>query len=195
MTSGVNKLKNQVNLNKTLQFTKSSYAYKDPYLANGGLYYKFMNRVKSFVSIRNIENEFVDFKSYHLDSQFREINQSVYKAYAKSDKVNMQRSLSEAMFAHATALRNEKRPNPFLKKINRLTILQSRLYAENDHLLPEEQWAQITVLLKGLDYRGENQKLYTVFERRAADKLDYFDWKLSFMAEEEDFKLMNDTKI
>ena len=195
MTSGVNKLKNQVNLNKTLQFTKSSYAYKDPYLVNGGLYYKFMNRVKSFVSIRNIENEFVDFKSYHLDSQFREINQSVYKAYAKSDKVNMQRSLSEAMFAHATALRNEKRPNPFLKKINRLTILQSRLYAENDHLLPEEQWAQITVLLKGLDYRGENQKLYTVFERRAADKLDYFDWKLSFMAEEEDFKLMNDTKI
>lgn len=154
-----------------------------------------MNRLKNFMSIRNIENEFVDFKSYNLDSQFKDINTSIYKAYQKSDKVNMQRSLSEAMYNYAVSLRAEKRPNPFLKEINSLKTLQSRLYSENDHLLPEEQWAQITVLLKGTDSRGEAARIYTVFERRAADKLDYFDWKISYMAEEEDFKFINDVKI
>ena len=69
------------------------------------------------------------------------------------------------------------------------------MYSENDHLLPEEQWAQITVLMKGLTSQGESANLYTVFERRLADKLDYFDWKISFMAEEEDFKFINDPKI
>ena len=93
------------------------------------------------MAIRNIENEFIDFKSYHLDTQFRDINASVYKAYAKADKVNLQRSLSEAMFAHSTAMRAEKRANPFMREIKKLQILQSRLYSENDHLLPEEQWA------------------------------------------------------
>mmetsp|Transcript_23967 Transcript_23967/g.32112 ORF Transcript_23967/g.32112 Transcript_23967/m.32112 type:complete len:93 (-) Transcript_23967:1937-2215(-) len=92
-------------------------------------------------------------------------------------------------------MRSEKRLNPFLKDISRLSILQSRMYSENDHLLPEEQWAQITVCMKGYDFRGESQKVYTVFERRAADKLDYYDWKISLMAEEEDFKLINDVKI
>ena len=84
-----NKVRNQVNLDKTLAFTKSSFAYKDPYMVNGGILYKVMSKVKSFVAIRNIENEFIDFKSYHLDSQFRDINASVFKAYTKSDKVNM----------------------------------------------------------------------------------------------------------
>ena len=51
--------------------------------------YKISNKIKSFVAIRNIENEFIDFKSYHLDTQFRDINASVYKAYAKADKVNL----------------------------------------------------------------------------------------------------------
>jgi len=64
----MNKVKNQVNLNKTLAFTKSSYSYKDPYLVNGSLLYKAIGKVKSFVAIRNMENEFIDFKSYHLDS-------------------------------------------------------------------------------------------------------------------------------
>ena len=109
--------------------------------------------------------------------------------------MNMQRSLSEAMYAHTTAIRAEKRPNPFLKSINRLSILQSRMYSENDHLLPEEQWAQITCLLDGNNHGGERQQLYTVFERRAADKLDYYDWKVSLMTDEEDFKLINDMKI
>ena len=85
----VSKVRNQVNLDKTLAFTKSSFAYKDPYLVNGGPLYIISNKIKSFVAIRNIENEFIDFKSYHLDTQFRDINSSVYKAYAKADKVNL----------------------------------------------------------------------------------------------------------
>ena len=64
----MNKLKNQVNLDKTLAFTKSSYAYKDPYLIDGGFYYKLMNQLKSFFAIRSIESEFVDFKAYNIDS-------------------------------------------------------------------------------------------------------------------------------
>ncbi len=136
--SGMNKLKNQVDLDKTLAFTKSSFAYKDPYLINGGAYYQLVNKLKNFMGIRNIENEFVDFKSYNLDSQFRDIHQSVYKAYQKGDKVNMQRSLSEAMYNYAISMRAEKRPNPFLKEVKSLKTLQSRVYAENDHLLPEE---------------------------------------------------------
>ena len=107
-------------------------------------------KVKSFLAIRNIENEFVDFKSFNLSQQFRDINTSLYKAYQKNDKVNMQRSLSESMFAYSIALRAEKRENPFIKEISQLKTLQSRIYSENDHLLPEEQWAQITILLKGI---------------------------------------------
>ena len=63
--------------------------YKDPYLINGGPIYKLLNKCRSFFAIRNIENEFVDFRSYNIDSQFQEINANVYKAYAKNDKVNM----------------------------------------------------------------------------------------------------------
>jgi len=109
-----------VNLDKTLAFTKSSFAYKDPYMIDGGPYYKMMSKFRSFMAIRNIENEFIDFKNYNLDSQFRMINNSVYKAYQKHDKVNLQRSLSEAMYNYSTSLRNEKIRNPFLKEINNL---------------------------------------------------------------------------
>lgn len=28
-----------------------------------------------------------------------------------------------------------------------------------------------------------------------ADKLDFYDWKISFLAEEEDFKIVNDLKV
>ena len=69
------------------------------------------------------------------------------------------------------------------------------MYSENDHLLPEEQWAQITCKLSGYSHAGDHQEIYTVFERRAADKLDYYDWKVSLMTDEEDFKLINDVKI
>ena len=69
--------------------------------------------------------------------------------------------------------------------------------------MPEDQWAQITVLLTGLlAGKGPNAAgkakpidVYTVYERRVADKLDYFDWKISFMALEDDFRIVNDIEI
>jgi hypothetical protein len=48
------------------------------------------------------------------------------------------------MFEYTKALMKEKRPNPFHKQIESLQLVQARNYAETDHLLPEEQWAQIT---------------------------------------------------
>jgi hypothetical protein len=48
------------------------------------------------------------------------------------------------MFEHVKALLKEKRPNPFFKSVNSIHLVQARNYAETDHLLPEEQWAQLT---------------------------------------------------
>jgi hypothetical protein len=45
------------------------------------------------------------------------------------------------MFEYVKALLKEKRPNPFYKFVDKIQIVQSRNYAETDHLLPEEQWA------------------------------------------------------
>ena len=39
--------------------------------------------------MRNIENEFVDFKLYNLDWQFKEILSEVNLAYRRSDKVGL----------------------------------------------------------------------------------------------------------
>lgn len=62
-----------VNLDKTLAFTQSSYTYKDPYNPKGNLIYKARNKLWTFFALRNMENEFIDFKSFHVDTQFREI--------------------------------------------------------------------------------------------------------------------------
>ena len=48
------------------------------------------------------------------------------------------------MFEYVKALHKEKRPNPFSRHIDSIKLVQSRNYAETDHLLPEEQWAQLT---------------------------------------------------
>ena len=52
-------------VNSAIAFTQSSFAYKDPYRPSGSLIYKLQNRIKTFGAMRNFENEFVDFKSYH----------------------------------------------------------------------------------------------------------------------------------
>ena len=68
-------------------------------------------------------------------------------------------------------------------------------------MLPEDQWAQITVLMSGLlvvkggANPGPPIDVYTVYERRVADKLDFYDWKISFMALEDDFRIVNDIDI
>jgi hypothetical protein len=87
-----------VNLDKTLTFTQSSFAYKDPYNPKGSIVYKARNKLQTFFSLRNIENEFIDFKSFHIDSQFREIYHDLHIAFKRGDKVILQRSLSDPMF-------------------------------------------------------------------------------------------------
>jgi hypothetical protein len=55
--------------------------------------------------------------------------------------VTLNRSLSTSMFSHTDSILKTKKENPFLKQVDSLTLLQARVYAESDHLLPEEQWA------------------------------------------------------
>jgi hypothetical protein len=137
----MNKLKNKVNLDKTLSYTQSSFTYKDPFNPNRPLLSKLRNRVWTFFATRNIENEFIDFKTHVISEQFTEIYTDLHSAYKRGDKVILQRSLSEPMFEHVKALLREKRPNPFFKNVSGVKLVQVRNYAETDHLLPEEQWA------------------------------------------------------
>ena len=57
-------------------------------------------------------------------------------------------------------------------------MMQARIYANSDHLLPEDQWAQITLKYLLENQEGHQYYQYNVFERRLADKLSYHDWKL-----------------
>jgi hypothetical protein len=96
------------------------------------------------------------------------------------------------MLEHVKALLKEKRPNPFFRSVEKLELVQARNYAETDHLLPEEQWAQLT--FRHVSRNSEEEKpsvQFVVFERRLADKLSYMDWKLSYAIEEEDFAFLH----
>ena len=175
-----NKIKNRVNLDKTIAHTASSFTYKDPYQVRGNLVYKTRNKIWSFFAMRNIENEFVDFKGYNIGTQIKEVYGDLSVAYKRGDRVTLNRSLSTSMFSHTDSILKAKSENPFLKQVDGLTLLQARVYAESDHLLPEEQWAQLTLRLQGIDIHGAKQTQYNVFERRLAEKMSYDEWKLSF---------------
>jgi hypothetical protein len=92
------KIRNKVNLDKTLSYTQSSFTYKDPYNPSGSVIYKMRNKIRTFFSLRNVENEFIDFKTFHVNQQFKEIYTDLYNAYKRGDKVILTRSLSESMF-------------------------------------------------------------------------------------------------
>jgi hypothetical protein len=62
----MNKAANKRFQDSTISAITSSYAYKDPYNPAGGIVYKGTSKVKSFVSMRMMENEFVDFRSYRV---------------------------------------------------------------------------------------------------------------------------------
>jgi len=81
------KIRNKVNLDKTLSYTQSSFTYKDPFDPNRPIHLKIRNKVWNFFAVRNIENEFIDFKTFHLDRQFREIYTDLHNAYKRADKV------------------------------------------------------------------------------------------------------------
>jgi len=81
---------------------------------------KLKNRIHTALSVRNIENEFIDFKPHNLQGQFSEIYADLHAAYKRGDKVILQRSLSEPMLEHVKALLKEKRPNPFFRSVEKL---------------------------------------------------------------------------
>jgi hypothetical protein len=83
----MHKLRNKVNLDKTLSYTQSSFTYKDPYNPNGSALYHMRNKLFTFFSVRNIENEFIDFKTFNIDKQFREIYHDLHNGYKRADKV------------------------------------------------------------------------------------------------------------
>ena len=145
---------NKKYIDNTIAFTESSFAYKDPYIPKSNMVYKLKNKITTFVSLRSIENEFVDFKTYQLHDQYRDIYTDLFNAYKRGDKVIMTRSLSQSMYEYNTSLLKEKQPNPFFRTINGLTMMQARIYANQDHLLPEDQWAQITMRYDLVDLEG-----------------------------------------
>ena len=75
--------------------------------------YKAKNKFQTFVALRNIENEFVDFKSYQIHDQYKEIYSDLWTAFKRSDKVILSRSLSQSMYEYNSGLIKEKEPNPF----------------------------------------------------------------------------------
>ena len=83
----MNKLKNKVNLDKTLSYTQSSFTYKDPFNPNRPLFSKVKNGIWTFFATRNIENEFIDFKTHVIQDQFSEIYTDLHNAYKRADKV------------------------------------------------------------------------------------------------------------
>ena len=176
----MSQIRNNVNLEKTLAFTVSSFTYKDPYRPRGGPLYKMRNKVHSFFSIRNMENEFVDFKSIYLHDQIPEIYNDCSDACRRRDKVTMKRSLAEPMFN----LLKSSAKNPLFKHCDSVKLCQARIYVGGDNYMAEDQWAQITM-------RINNSEQYAVFERRLSDKLTYFDWKLSYILSVEDFDFIH----
>ena len=58
---------NKKYLDATIAFTTSSKQYKEPFRPSGSLFYKTQNKIKSFVSLRMIENCFVDFQTYRVN--------------------------------------------------------------------------------------------------------------------------------
>ena len=57
-------------LDNTISYTTSSLAYKDPYRPIGWPGYHLYNRIYSFLSYRNIENEFVDFEALSAEQHY-----------------------------------------------------------------------------------------------------------------------------
>ena len=89
---------------------------------------KLFVKVRTFFSLRNVENEFVDFKTYYFMGQMRNIYDDLYTAYNRRDKVIFERSLSEDLKKYwGYRIKNEL-PNPLFDQVGSLSIVQSRIY-------------------------------------------------------------------
>ena len=116
--------------------------FLDPYLKNGsqGIGKRIGGWFETNRTTKSLEKQFVDFKPFYVDTQFREIYSELYFAYRKRDLVILQRSLSDNMYEYfkqqvrrQTLSQNEEEEssrktdnNPFLKKIQRVHLVQAR---------------------------------------------------------------------
>ena len=128
-------------LDSAIAYTESSMALKDPFNPRGSVIYQLKNKVQTFITMRMVENEFVDFKTYNVHNQFKDIYQDLGKAYRRGDKVIFKRSLSRTMNDLITDMHTQKKKNPFMKNVSGLTVVQGRVYTNTDNFLPEDQWA------------------------------------------------------
>jgi len=71
----------------------------------------------------------VDFKTYYLQDQMKDIYLDLSNAFKRADKVILSRSLSQPMYDFTTALLKEKKLNPYFKGVNGITLMQARVYA------------------------------------------------------------------
>ena len=53
-------------MDSAIAFTESSMTYYQPFQPKGNFLYKMQNSVKTFLGLRQIENEFIDFKVYQV---------------------------------------------------------------------------------------------------------------------------------
>lgn len=89
-----NKMRNKVNLDRTISFTVSSFTYKDPYNPKANLHERVLNQMRTFFANRYIENEFVDYKTDRIVPQMTEIYNDLGLAFKRRDKTTLTRSLS-----------------------------------------------------------------------------------------------------
>ncbi len=71
---------------------------KDAYNPKGGLLYLASNKWRTSRATKGLEKQFADFKSFYLDTQFREIYGDLYHAYRRGDLVYLRRSLSDHLY-------------------------------------------------------------------------------------------------
>ena len=122
-------------LDSAIAFTKSSFSYKHPYQPAGTPLYKIRNKISTFFNMRAIEAEFIDFKSYYLHDNFKDIYSDLSKAFRRGDKVILRRSCSEGMYDYCHKLLKEKdgrNANPFYREVHGLQLVQARVYSDSD---------------------------------------------------------------
>ena len=73
----------------------------------------------SYRTLRFIEKDFSDFRSYSYQKDFKFIYHDLYRAYKNRDKVILKSSLSQDMYTETVSLINDKFDTfPFLKTVN-----------------------------------------------------------------------------
>ena len=113
--------------------------FLDPYLKNGsqGIGKRLAGWFETHRTTKALEKQFVDFKPFYIDTQFREIYSELFFACRRRDLVILQRSLSDNMYEYFKQQvrrqsyeeeENLKKSdnNPFLKKIQRVHLVQAR---------------------------------------------------------------------